>query len=493
MILLAFILVALSALAVIGLSTSHRQMNGACITHALLYTLLTVYILLFQQVPVASFLIGSQFFFMDSFGLYEVLIASVIFSCAAVYAGGYVESLLSSGELEQASLKLFYASWTMLLLVLVLAFFCDNLALFWICAELTTILSAMLVAILAARENIDAAIKYIFIASASMLFSFVGLIFLFETSRSVLGNGTLNWTELMQHAPVLPTGMLVAAFALVFIGFAAKSGIFPFHTWLPEAHAKAPSAVSALLSAVLLNVGMYGILRVYAIVHQTPAAATIAPMLGLFGFFTVAIAAFSMLPQKNLKKLIAFSSVENMGIILIGIAVSTPLAIFWVLFHIMAHSLTKASLFFSAGILHRQYRSRLSTDAVDEIRDVFRFQPLAAWGVIIGGLAITGMPFFPIFFSKLFILLSLGTVSLPALVVLVLLLFVAAAALGYFVITAFSETTAPGIPSDIEPYITPLTMKIPLIFLIGLILILGVIFTQGEITFLDRIVQELKF
>ncbi len=493
MILLAYILVAVSALGVIGLSATHRRMNGACIVHAILYTVLTVYVLLYQQVPVASFLVGNQYFFMDNLGLYEVLIASVIFTCAAVYAGGYVGSLLKSGELEKSSLKLFYASWTMLLLILVLAFFCDNLALFWICAELTTILSAMLVAILSARENIDAAIKYIFIASASMLFSFVGLIFLFETSRSVLGSGTLNWTVLMKHAGELPPGMLVAAFALVFIGFAAKSGIFPFHTWLPEAHAKAPSAVSALLSAVLLNVGIYGILRVWAIAHQTPAAATIAPLLGLFGFFTVAIAAFSMLAQKNLKKLIAFSSVENMGIILIGIAVATPLSIFWVLFHIMAHSLTKASLFFSAGILHRQYRSRLSTDAIDEIRDVFRFQPLAAWGIIIGGLAITGMPLFPIFYSKLFILAQLGSVSLSALFVLLVLLFVTAAALGYFVITTFSETTPPGTPPGIEPYVTPLTMKIPVVFLICLIIIAGMVFTAGEISFLDRIVQELKF
>ncbi|RPI39454.1 MAG: hydrogenase membrane subunit [Methanoregulaceae archaeon] len=493
MILLAYILIALSALAVIGISTTHRRMNIACIIHASLYTVLTVYVLLFQQVPVASFFIGSHYFFMDYFGLFEVLIASVIFTCAAVYAGGYVESLLKSGELDKSSLKLFYTSWAMLLSVLALAFFCDNLALFWICAELTTILSAMLVAILSARENIDAAIKYIFIASASMLFSFVGLIFLFETSRSVMGTGTLNWTELMLYAPAFPPRMLVAAFALVFIGFAAKSGIFPFHTWLPDAHAKAPSAVSALLSAVLLNVGIYGIIRVYAIAHQTPAAATIAPVLGLFGFFTVAIAAFSMLPERNLKKLIAFSSVENMGIILIGIAVSTPLAIFWVLFHIMAHSLIKASLFFSAGILHRQYRSRLSTDAVDEIRDVFLLQPLAAWGIIIGGLAITGMPLFPVFLSKLFILLGLGAVSLPALLILLLLLFVTAAALGYFVITAFTQKTQPGIPSDIEPYVTPLTMKIPLVFLIGLMILTGMLFTPGEVSFLDRIVGELRF
>ncbi|OPX62955.1 MULTISPECIES: proton-conducting transporter membrane subunit [unclassified Methanoregula] len=493
MILLGYIMAALAALAAIVLSSTHRRMNAACILHAALTVVLTVYVLLFQQVPVASFLIGSHFFFMDRLGLYEVLIASVIFTCAAVYAGGYVESLLSSKELDQGSLKLFYSSWTMLLLVLVLAFFCDNLALFWICAELTTILSALLVAILSARENIDAAIKYIFIASASMLFSFVGLIFLFETSRTVLGTGTLNWTALMQHASAFPAGMALAAFALVFMGFAAKSGIFPFHTWLPEAHAKAPSAVSAVLSAVLLNVGIYGILRVYAIVHQTTAAATIAPLLAVFGFFTVGIAAFSMLPQKNLKKLVAFSSVENMGLILIGIAVSTPLAIFWVLFHIMAHSLTKASLFFSAGILHRQYRSRLSTDADDEIRDVFRLQPLAAWGIIIGGLAITGMPLFPVFFSKLFILRELGQASMPALFLLLVLLFVIASALGYFVIAAFCRVTEAGASSDIVPYVTPLTMKIPLVLLIGLIIITGVVFTRGETAFFEGIVQELRF
>lgn len=493
MILLAYVLTALAALAMIALGPTHRRMNAACILHAALYLVLTVYVLLFQPVPVASFLIGSQYFFMDSLGLFEVLIASVIFTCAAVYAGGYVESLLSSGELEQGSLRLFYASWSMLLLVLTLAFFCDNLALFWICAELTTILSAMLVAILFARENIDAAVKYIFIASASMLFSFVGLIFLFETSRSVLGAGTLNWTMLMQHASAFPAGMTLAAFALVFIGFAAKSGIFPFHTWLPEAHAKAPSAVSALLSAVLLNVGIYGILRVYAIAHQTAASVSIAPLLAVFGFFTVGIAAFSMLPQKNLKKLVAFSSVENMGFLLIGMAVATPVAIFWVLFHIMAHSLTKASLFFSAGILHRQFRSRLSADAVDEIRDVFRLQPLAAWGIILGGLAITGMPLFPIFFSKFFILRELGLVSLPALGLLLVLLFIIAAALGSFVITTFSRVTPAGSPPEIEPYVTPLTMKIPLVILIVLIVLTGLVFTQGETSFLERIVRELMF
>nr|WP_320160180.1 proton-conducting transporter membrane subunit [uncultured Methanoregula sp.] len=493
MILIAFIACTAAALLLIAISHTANRMNLVCAAQAVLFTLITVFVLLFHAVPVSSFLVGNQFFFIDHLGIFEILITSVIFSLAAVYARGYVAGLLESGELEKGSLRLFYAAWVLLLLIIVLAFCSDNLALFWIFAELTTITSATLIATLSARENIDAAIKYIFVASVAMLFSFVGLIFLFETSRSVLGTGTLNWTELMQSASTFPQGMMVAASALVFIGFAAKSGIFPFHTWLPEAHAKAPSAVSAILSGVLLNVGIYGILRMTAIVHQNPAITTITPLIGLFGVLTIAIAAISMLPQKNLKKLIAFSSVENMGILLIGIAVATPLAIFWVLFHILAHSLTKASLFFSAGILHRQYRSHLSSDAIDEIRDVFRLQPLAAWGIILGGLAIIGMPPFPLFWSKFFILLGLGSVSPLVLALVLVLLFIAAVALGYFVITAFTQVSPAGTSSDIDRYLTPFGMKVPIVILLCLILILGLVFTSGETSFFSQIVQELMF
>ncbi|WP_321507200.1 proton-conducting transporter membrane subunit [uncultured Methanoregula sp.] len=493
MILIAFIACTAAALLLIAFSHTPGRMNLVCTAQGILFTIITVFILLSGDVPVSSFLAGNQFFFIDHLGIFEILITVVIFSLAAVYARGYVAGLLESGELEKGSLKLFYAAWALLLLIIVLAFCSDNLALFWIFAELTTITSAVLIATLSARENIDAAIKYIFVASIAMLFSFVGLIFLFQTSRTALGDGTLNWTVLMEHAAAFPPGMMVAASALVFIGFAAKSGIFPFHTWLPEAHAKAPSAVSAILSGVLLNVGIYGILRMVAIAHQNVAITTITPLIGLFGVLTIAIAAISMLPQKNLKKLIAFSSVENMGLLLIGIAVCTPLAIFWVLFHVMAHALTKASLFFSAGILHRQYRSHLSSDAVDEIRDVFRLQPLAAWGIILGGLAIIGMPPFPIFFSKLFILLGLGSVSPLVLAVVLVLLFIAAVALGYFVIVAFTQVSPPGVSPDIDRYPTPLSMKVPIVILLGLIVILGLVFTSGEITFFSQIVKELRF
>jgi len=493
MILIAFVLATAIAIAAIALSHTNRNMNAVSIAHGLVFGAITLAALLASPIPINSFIVGSQFFYIDHLAIYEMLITIIIFTLSAIYAGGYVESLIASGELEKGSLRLFYAAWSLLFLIVVLAFCSDNLALFWIFAEMTTIISAMLIAVLSAKENIDAAIKYIFIASTAMLFSFVGFIFLFQVSRSTIPEGTLNWTVLIQHASAFPAGMMVASFALVFIGFAAKSGIFPFNTWLPEAHAKAPSAVSALLSGVLLNVGIYAIIRMLALVHQTAAIAIVSPFLMLFGILTIAIAAFSMLPQRNLKKLIAFSSIENMGILLVGLAIATPIALFWVIFHIMAHAFTKASLFLSAGILHRQYHSKFSGDAPDEIRDVFRLQPLAAWGTILGGLAIIGMPLFPIFFSKLFILLQLGTVSLWLLLAVLVLLFIAAAAIGYFVITSFTQVSPKDAPAEIEQYMTPLSMKIPVIVLIAMILVLGIFFTSGEIGFINQIVMELRF
>ncbi len=493
MILIAFTLTTAVAIALIAFSHANRRMNAVTVAQGLVFGAITLSALLASPIPITSFIVGSEFFSIDHLAIYEVLIAIVVFTLSAIYAGGYVESLIASGELEKGSLRLFYGAWSLLLLIVVLAFCSDNLALFWIFAEMTTIISAMLIAVLSAKETIDAAIKYIFVASTAMLFSFAGFIFLFEISREYIGEGTLNWTVLMQHASAFPSGMMVASFALVFIGFAAKSGIFPFHTWLPEAHAKAPSAVSAVLSGVLLNVGIYAIIRMVALVHQTPAVAIVSPLLMLFGLLTIAIAAFSMLPQRNLKKFIAFSSIENMGILLVGLAIATPVALFWVIFHIMAHAFTKASLFLSAGILHRQYHSKFSGDAPDEIRDVFRFQPLAAWCTIIGGLAIIGIPLFPIFFSKLFILLQLGGVSLWLLLVALALLFIAAGALGNFVITSFSQVSSPGAPSDIEQYVTPLVMKVPVILLIVLIIALGIFFPPGEIGFINQIVTELRF
>jgi hydrogenase-4 component F len=313
-----------------------NYLNALSIGHSVVFLVLTIVALVALPLPSYFFV---RYMFVDTFSLYENLIACSVFVLASVYSRGYVRRLIQSGEIEVRELSLFYAAYNLLLTVVVFGFYSNNLALFWIFLELTTILSAVLIVTLNAKENIVAALKYLFTASTAMLFSIIGLILLFALTKHAGGVGVLNWDDLARQASTWAPGLFTFAFVFTFVGFAAKAGIVPFHTWLPQAHAKAPSVISVLLSSVLLNVGIYGIIKLYAIAHLTPAWHTVSTILIAFGGLTVAVAALSMLPRGNLKKLIAFSSVEHMGFLLIGIGLGTPLVLFWVLFHTLAHAM----------------------------------------------------------------------------------------------------------------------------------------------------------
>lgn len=515
-----FYLLAMGVFLALGLlPKSHRLMNALATGNALLHLALACAALLTLDLPVRY----GPSLYLDHLNLYVELITALGFCAAAPYAKGYTESLMEAGELDPKNLKLFYLAFNLLLVTATAALFSDNLALFWIFAELTTVCAAVLVAILSARENIDAALKYVFIVSGSMLFAFLGLIFLFTLSARALGEGTLSWTELMEHASGFSPALLLASFAFVFIGFGAKAGIAPFHTWLPDAYARAPS-VSAILSGLMQNLGIYGILRVYALLRLNEAAPQASLILITAGLFSIAFASFSMLQQRNLKRLIAFSSVEHMGLLLIGIGVGTPLALFWALFYMLVHVLVKEALLFAAGILHRQYRSNLRTD----MRDVFKLQPRAAWTLILGSIAIVGMPPFPLFPAKFFILLESAAVSPYLTLAVLLLLILAAASFANFLIKAFSRVTegegeererereerdgkdgdrerdaygtekgtgraGRGKRSLPDRYVVRAGMRIPTVFMLGLALALGIWFPEPLRVLLEAIVLELGY
>lgn len=459
-----------------------RLLNLLTLAHAVITLSLTIFALSSLSLP--QFYLSGRYLFIDSLSVYEVLIASFVFLLAALYAQGYVRSLLRAREINRENLKLFYGAFNLLLVVIVFAFFANNLALFWILVELTTIISAILIVTLNAKENILAALKYVFTASSAMLFSFIGILLVFAMTKQVLGAGTLNWNELLAQASALPSPLFTLAFVLMFVGFAAKAGIAPFHTWLPPAHAKAPSVVSTLLSAVLLNIGIYGILRIYSIAHQTASVRAASLTLIVFGIFTMGVAAFSMLSRENIKKLIAFSSIEHMGMMIIGIGLGTPLALFGVLFYTLGHSLIKSLLFFSSGILHRQFGS----DKFYDMKNVFKSQPLAAAGVIMGGTAIIGTPVFPLFSAKLSILIGLGEVSGWLLFLVLLLILIVAASFAIFIVRTCCQT------SDTEAarqYQAPWNMKLPVVVLMALIVALGLFVPRGLSGMLNDIVTSL--
>jgi len=483
---LAYILAAIgvAAAALLSVSRSHRTLQILSISHAGGCLTFVLYGLAYYSLPVYY---GGGYLFIDHLGLYEAMIASAVFLLAAVYAGGYVEGLIEAKELKRENLRIFYVSFNLLLTVTLMCFFCDNLALFWIFTELTTFFSAVLIAILSSRKNVEASLRYVFVTSISMLVTFIGLIFLFALTKHAFGEGTLTWTVLMAGAKALPPKLLAASFILVFVGFAAKAGISPLHTWLPHAHGKAPSAVSAILSGTLLNVGIYGILRMYAIVARTDAAETASRLMVGFGVLTVGIAAFTMLRQRNLKKLIAFSSIEHMGLMLVGIGVWTPAAVFWTLYHMLAHSLTKTLLFFSAGILHRQYHSNKAED----MKDVFRLQPVASLGLAVGACAIGGMPPFPMFASKLMLLLQAWGYSGGVAFALLGLLLVASASMAAYLVRLFSHVSEHEPGAHLREYRPNWTMEAPILLLVAALLAAGLFFPQWLGSVLEAVLGDL--
>lgn len=473
-------------LVVIGIifTDSHKSFKTISIIHGLAYFGVALFIAFTEKIP--QYFTANSYFFIDSLGVLQILIATFVFALAAIYLGDYVDGMLECGELDKSVLKIFYIAFNLLLIVTVFAFLVNNLALFWIFAELTTFFSALLIATLNSKENISAAVKYVFITSIAMLFSFIGLIILFAASKQLLGHGSLNIDVLMANAGAMNSSLLIIAFILTFIGFAAKAGIAPFHTWLPHAHSKAPSAVSAILSAVILNVGIYGILRISMIIRPTAAFSVASKILIIFGVLTLVIAAFSMLKQSNLKKMIAFSSIEHMGLMLIGIGIGTPLMIFWVLFHMVAHSLTKSLLFFSAGIINRQYHNK----EPEAITKALVLQPLASWGMILGSAAIIGLPPFAIFISKFFMLSQIAQQSFWLFVIVLFLLFLAASAVIVFMIKLFSNGVEHKKENKVVCFKAGIGMKIPIIILLVVICLLGLVFPAWLTKILDAIVAS---
>ncbi len=476
----AYLAYSMLVLAATLLSRTNRAMNLIALTHAVSCIALAAYSL--GNAPMHYF---DNNFLIDSLSIYEFFITGIIFFFALVYAGAHLERLVELGLLEKRNTKLYYLSLNCLLIFTILSFASNNLAVFWIFVELTTFFTAFLIAILNSKKNIDASLKYIFVTSTAMLFAFIGIILIFALSESALGKGTLNWDELLANARSFSPGFLAASFAFIFIGFSAKSGVAPFHTPLPHAYSKAPSAVSTIISAVMLNLGIYGILRTYAVVRQTSAAPAASNLLLAFGLLSIFVATFSMLHQRNVKKLVAFSSTEHSGLMLIGLAIGTPLAVFWVLYHMLAHALTKAVLFLSTGILQRQYNS----NNAGKIINAFKLQPLASIGLILGGAAILGIPPFVIFISKYSILVQLAGYSLPLLLLVLLLLLLASAAflsLGTEIFTHTQDTR-------IERYNAPKRMTAPIVALIILVFVLGIYFPSEIYALLTKIVSDLKF
>ncbi|RJE48598.1 MULTISPECIES: hydrogenase 4 subunit F [unclassified Dehalobacter] len=338
------------------------------------------------------------FFYLDALSMMILDIVLTIGLMAAIFSIGYLEEEVRQGKLPVPKIRLYYMLMVTFIFTMVLALTVRNMGLMWIAIEATTLASAFLVGFYNNRYALEAAWKYVIICSVGIAVALLGIILLHLSSAGILENGSfLDWTALYANAASLKGSVLRLAFIFILVGFGTKAGLAPMHTWLPDAHSQAPSPISAMLSGVLLNSAMYGIIRTTAIVNHNQGSSSFAGRLLIgIGILSIATAAVFILTQKDYKRLLAYSSIEHMGIIAVAIGIFTPLSIFGGLLHMINHSLTKSMLFLSAGNIMQRY----DTKQIFKIKGILKTLPVSGTVFLLGLFAIAGTPPFSVFASE---------------------------------------------------------------------------------------------
>lgn len=267
----------------------------------------------------------------------------------------------------------------------------DNIGLMWFAIEATTVATAFLVSKSGTKKSAEAAWKYVVIASSGIAIALLGVVIIFGAS----GGTTLSWISLI-HDHRLNQGLLRLGIALTVLGFATKVGLFPMHSWLPDAHSQSPSPVSALMSGVLLSVALYTILRMRLLSELGVANAEIKGLLIAMGLASVALASLMMVKQRDIKRLLAYSSMEHMGVMALGVAFGKG-ATEAVLIYILAHGLIKSSLFVLVG----RVVNYAGTSDITELSESGRFSGATKYLTVIGMIGLLGLPPFAIFFAEI--------------------------------------------------------------------------------------------
>jgi hydrogenase-4 component F len=282
-----------------------------------------------------------------------------------------------------------------------LAVVADNLGVLWIAVELTTIATAFLVGHHRTGLALEAAWKYVVLGSVGVAIAFLGVVLLYAATRGA-GTPTLSWSAMHQGIPGLDPKLVGAASGLAILGFATKAGLAPMHSWLPDAHSQAPAPVSGLMSGVLLSVALYAILRIQAIADPVVGPGLARWLLVAAGLLSLTVAALLILRQRDLKRMLAYSSIEHMGLMALAAAVGGTLAISALLLHMLGHGLAKSSTFVVSG----RILASEGTTSLSRLRGLLVRSPRLGVFLVAGMTALLGLPPFSIFFTEVAIVVS---------------------------------------------------------------------------------------
>jgi len=352
--------------------------------------------------PLAALSAGGPYYYLDKYvvvdvvGVWVIVCTAVVYLLASIYSIGYMRLLGEDGKLWS-----FYALFAGFALTILLSSVMNNAGLYWIAIELTTLVSTFLVGFERAPESIEAAWKYIIIISAGISLALLGTVLFYWCGSFVLGpTYAMTWDTLNAAAPKMNSALAALSYLLVLVGYGTKVGLAPMHSWLPDAHSESPAPISAMLSGALLNSAMLGIARYLAITDAAQSGPVARVTLVAFGLVSLLVGALFIVRQSGVKRLMAYSSVEHMGVIALGFGIGGPLGIAGALYHMLNHSLNKSLMFFGAGNAMRSFGSK----DINRIHNLWSRFPVQGALWLAGAAAITGAPPFGLFLSELVIL-----------------------------------------------------------------------------------------
>jgi hydrogenase-4 component F len=364
-----------------------------------------------------------EFLYADALSAWMALLISAVSLGTSLYAGRYFERDLEEKAIAPGRVREFCVLTPFFGAGMFLVVVANNLGVMWAAVEATALSSVLLVALYNHRTSLEAAWKYVMLGSLGLALALLGTVFVYAAAckDNPQPLPSFNWSHLMAAADQFEPRLIKLAFLLALIGYGTKAGLAPMHTWLPDAHSEAPSPTSAMLSGVSLKIALYALLRFHILATQCLDSSFSRHLLLGFGLLSMFLAPPFILVQRNLKRMLAYSSLEHVGLICTGIGMNTPVTIFGALLHMGYHALTKPVLFFAAGNIHHSYHTLefrlIGPGVVKTLPATVLFMGLAAVAAI-------GLPPFGLFFSELTVIsggLAAGqtTVSVLVLVALV--------------------------------------------------------------------------
>jgi hydrogenase-4 component F len=347
---------------------------------------------------------SGPYLLVDDLNKVFIVLTTFVAFTTSVFSASYIGHEIEIGRLTPTFVRFYHAMYQTLMFAMNLALVANNIGLMWVAIEMATLTTVLMVGIYRTHEALEAAWKYFILGSVGIALALFGTILVYMAARPVVGEGldAMVWTVLVTQAAKFDPALLNVAFVFLLLGYGTKVGLAPLHAWLPDAHAEGPTPISAVLSGLLLNVALYALLRFKMLLALNPAAIAPGPLMVTMGLISCVFAAFMLYRRRDIKRMFAYSSIEHMGIIVFAFGMGGALANFAGLLHMTMHSLTKSAIFFAVGHIAQVK----GTQKIADMGGLTVTNPVLGWGLVLGVVAIAGLPPLGIFMSEFLVVSS---------------------------------------------------------------------------------------